>query len=262
VQTYISIFKLFSLIYEISLFRELKSIMITMLICVKAVAVPGSLLAFILFFYTVAGVQLFAGEWTFSGLIPRTNYNSFYFGFLSSFVVMTGENWNVLLYFGVRSSGFWGVVFFVTMYILGRYIILSSFLAVISNAFAENNPIVYNRKLAVMEQMDDDKHHVAIKKSKRNVLSKLDEAKVQFQKDEIQTNRTSIEIERRGSVVPKFMETLNSNSTFRRNSIEKFFTASGNTTPRSRSSSVSELEEGDKKTCWNSNYCFGAFKRR
>lgn len=95
------------------------------------------LLMLFVFIFTVAGMQFFAGKLVNPDLtVPRNNYDSFYWGFISTFQVLAGEDWPAQLYAAKRATG-WGVsvTFYVAWVVIGQLIVLNLFLAVIMGYF-------------------------------------------------------------------------------------------------------------------------------
>ena len=71
--------------------------------------------------------------------IPRHNFDSFGWAMLSIFQVLTGENWNEVMYDSMRfpQDMAWTVaIYFVSLTIIGNYIFLNLFLAILLDNFA------------------------------------------------------------------------------------------------------------------------------
>ena len=50
-------------------------------------------------------MQLFGGKFKFDdGDIPRNNFDSFNNAFITSFIILTMENWNLTMYYAMRSG--------------------------------------------------------------------------------------------------------------------------------------------------------------
>ena len=52
---------------------------------------------------------------------------------------MTGENWNEVLYDGIRSKGGAAAAYFLFLYIVCNYIILNLFVAILISCFADTD---------------------------------------------------------------------------------------------------------------------------
>ncbi|KAK3748061.1 hypothetical protein QZH41_004204 [Actinostola sp. cb2023] len=68
---------------------------------------------------------------------PRTNFDSFFKAMLAVFQIMTGEDWNTVMYDGIEAAGgaksVWGILaslYFVALVIIGNYTLLNVFLAI------------------------------------------------------------------------------------------------------------------------------------
>jgi len=92
-----------------------------------------TLLMLFMVVYALCGMQLFAGQ-----LDPnlRANFDNLYIALLTVFQVVSGENWNDVLY-GTMEVGnpVQGAIFTVTMYMIGNYIILNIFVAILLDNF-------------------------------------------------------------------------------------------------------------------------------
>merc|ERR1719162_2851183 len=68
--------------------------------------------------------------------IPRANFSNFAWSFVTVFQVLTGENWNEVLYNGILATNFGlGVIYFVLLNLVGNYIILNIFMAILLGNF-------------------------------------------------------------------------------------------------------------------------------
>lgn len=71
------------------------------------------------------------------GHYPRANFNDFWSGLITVFIVLIGEDWNSSMYDHVRAGGWGGYVFFITLFIFGNLILLNLFLAILLKNFEE-----------------------------------------------------------------------------------------------------------------------------
>ncbi len=102
-------------------------------------AYVGMLLLVFLFIYSLLGMQLFGGKFSFpqEGK-PRQNFDSFHHAFLSVYQVLTVENWQSLLYTSMRAQvPALVALFYVSWLFIGNYILLNLFLALMLDAFAD-----------------------------------------------------------------------------------------------------------------------------
>ncbi|KAJ9470438.1 Voltage-dependent calcium channel type D subunit alpha-1 [Diplonema papillatum] len=123
---------------------------------VKGAAILTALLVLVIFIVALLGMQLFGGEFCFldedwdpygygvtaamrvrgagCGGVPRSNYDDLGSALITSFQILTGEDWNVIMYNGMTAVGDWVALYFVLYYILGNYMMLNLFIAVLLNS--------------------------------------------------------------------------------------------------------------------------------
>eukprot|EP01062_Namystynia_karyoxenos_P079240 TRINITY_DN8319_c1_g3_i1.p1 TRINITY_DN8319_c1_g3~~TRINITY_DN8319_c1_g3_i1.p1 ORF type:complete len:2368 (+),score=863.33 TRINITY_DN8319_c1_g3_i1:64-7104(+) len=121
----------------------------------KAAAILTALLGLVIFIVALLGMQLFGGEFCFMdedwnpdargvtaamrqkgrhcGGVPRSNYDSVWSAFITTFQILTGEDWNIVMYTGMRTTGDWVCIYFCLYYVLGNYMMLNLFIAVLLN---------------------------------------------------------------------------------------------------------------------------------
>lgn len=90
-------------------------------------------------------MQVFGGK--FNGLEeeekPRSNFDTFWQAMLTVFQILTGEDWNEVMYIGinafggVESIGILSCVYFLILFITGNYILLNVFLAIAVDNLAD-----------------------------------------------------------------------------------------------------------------------------
>jgi len=52
-------------------------------------------------------------------------------GFVTIFIVLIGDNWNTIMYTFFNTSGGIAALFFVTLQVFGKYVLLNLFLAIL-----------------------------------------------------------------------------------------------------------------------------------
>jgi len=96
-------------------------------------------LLFLLFLFIVVfallGMQLFGGQFNFDEGTPPTNFDTFPAAIMTVFQILTGEDWNEVMYDGIKSQG--GVqggmvfsIYFIVLTLFGNYTLLNVFLAI------------------------------------------------------------------------------------------------------------------------------------
>ena len=100
-----------------------------------------------IFIYTLLGRQIFQGKYNFGPdeELPRANFESFSVAFITVFQVLTMENWQQVLFTSMRASEnnmiFKTItaIYYISWIFIGNFILLNLFLAILIDAFAEED---------------------------------------------------------------------------------------------------------------------------
>lgn len=101
------------------------------------------LLFLFLFLAAVIGMQLFGGRFNFIEGRPAAHFDSFPKALLTVFQIVTGEDWNSVMFNGIRAyGGIDGVgvsvaIFFIVVVLFGNYTLLNVFFAIAVDSLAE-----------------------------------------------------------------------------------------------------------------------------
>ena len=101
------------------------------------------------------GMQFFAGKLKFNdddqldsdGRSVRYNFDTFPRAFLSVFILLTGENWNEMMYNAMRATSNFASLYFVIVIILGNFIIIQLLVAIVITNFDESRKFTQKRKI-------------------------------------------------------------------------------------------------------------------
>jgi len=97
----------------------------------------GLLLFLFIVVFALLGMQLFGGQFEFPEGRPRSNYDNFHYAFLSTFQLLTEENWFIVLYNGMRTSmGNAAAIYFIVWIFLGNFVLLNLFVAILLDSFS------------------------------------------------------------------------------------------------------------------------------
>lgn len=133
------ILRLFRVIKVFRIFRYLNSII--QLIMLISNSISKFMYLFLLLMllqviFTLLGMEIYGKQFDFPEGLPRANFDSFHWAFMTMFQVLTNENWDEVLRYCMRSSaGHWSAVFLVIWIILGNFILLNLFLGILLGAF-------------------------------------------------------------------------------------------------------------------------------
>lgn len=136
-----------------SLLNSLRSIMSLLLL----------LFLFIVIF-ALLGMQVFGGKFNFEPMKPkpRANFDTFVQSLLTVFQILTGEDWNTVMYHGIASFGGVGsigvcvCVYFIVLFICGNYILLNVFLAIAVDNLADADSLTNAEKEEEQAEVVDE----------------------------------------------------------------------------------------------------------
>ena len=173
----LSVVGLFGVVGNVSVFRTFRALRVLrlakqvpllqrwigiLLNSMKGAAVLTSLLMLVVFIVALLGMQLFGGNFCHldedfdanaagltdaergkgrgCGGVPRSNYDDLPSALMTTFQILTGEDWNKIMYNGMRAAGDWVSVYYVLYYMLGNYMMLNLFIAVLLNSRDPGDP--------------------------------------------------------------------------------------------------------------------------
>ncbi|XP_058877304.1 voltage-dependent L-type calcium channel subunit alpha-1D-like isoform X2 [Acipenser ruthenus] len=116
---------------------SLSNLVASLLNSMKSIASLLLLLFLFIIIFALLGMQLFGGKFNFDETqTKRSTFDSFPQALLTVFQILTGEDWNVVMYDGIMAYGgpfFPGMIiciYFIILFICGNYILLNVFLAI------------------------------------------------------------------------------------------------------------------------------------
>uniref|UniRef100_A0A3Q2Q2L2 Voltage-dependent L-type calcium channel subunit alpha n=1 Tax=Fundulus heteroclitus TaxID=8078 RepID=A0A3Q2Q2L2_FUNHE len=110
----------------------------------KSIASLLLLLFLFIIIFSLLGMQLFGGKFNFDETVTkRSTFDNFPQALLTVFQILTGEDWNTVMYDGIMayggpaSSGMVVCIYFIILFICGNYILLNVFLAIAVDNLAD-----------------------------------------------------------------------------------------------------------------------------
>ncbi|XP_063787224.1 voltage-dependent P/Q-type calcium channel subunit alpha-1A isoform X12 [Pseudophryne corroboree] len=116
---------------------SLRNLVISLLSSMKSIISLLFLLFLFIVVFALLGMQLFGGQFNFDDKTPSTNFDNFPAAIMTVFQILTGEDWNAVMYDGIKSQG--GVksdtgmlfsIYFIILTLFGNYTLLNVFLAI------------------------------------------------------------------------------------------------------------------------------------
>ncbi|XP_063695784.1 voltage-dependent calcium channel type A subunit alpha-1 isoform X3 [Culicoides brevitarsis] len=114
---------------------SLRNLVISLLNSMRSIISLLFLLFLFILIFALLGMQLFGGQFNFPEGTPPTNFNTFPIALLTVFQILTGEDWNEVMYQGIVSQGGHkkGMIYslyFIILTLFGNYTLLNVFLAI------------------------------------------------------------------------------------------------------------------------------------
>uniref|UniRef100_A0AAR2J7E3 Calcium channel, voltage-dependent, R type, alpha 1E subunit a n=1 Tax=Pygocentrus nattereri TaxID=42514 RepID=A0AAR2J7E3_PYGNA len=105
---------------------SLRNLVVSLMNSMKSIISLLFLLFLFIVVFALLGMQLFGGRFTFEDYTP-TNFDTFPAAIMTVFQILTGEDWNEVMYNGIRSqggvkSGMWSSIYFIVLTLFGNCI--------------------------------------------------------------------------------------------------------------------------------------------
>lgn len=84
---------------------ELRNLVISLMSSMRSIISLLFLLFLFIMIFAMLGMQLFGGNFNFDEGTPDSNFNTFGIALLTVFQILTGEDWNEVMYQGINSQG-------------------------------------------------------------------------------------------------------------------------------------------------------------
>uniref|UniRef100_A0A8C6WX24 Voltage-dependent N-type calcium channel subunit alpha-1B n=1 Tax=Neogobius melanostomus TaxID=47308 RepID=A0A8C6WX24_9GOBI len=148
--------------------NSLRNLVVSLLNSMKSIISLLFLLFLFIVVFALLGMQLFGGQFNFEDETPTTNFDTFPAAILTVFQILTGEDWNAVMYHGIESQGgvrrgMFSSVYFIVLTLFGNYTLLNVFLAIAVDNLAnaqeltkdeEQQEEAANKKLALQKAME------------------------------------------------------------------------------------------------------------
>ncbi|XP_019493541.1 PREDICTED: voltage-dependent L-type calcium channel subunit alpha-1S [Hipposideros armiger] len=138
---------------------SLSNLVASLLNSIRSIASLLLLLFLFIIIFALLGMQLFGGRYDFEDTeVPRSNFDNFPQALISVFQVLTGEDWNSVMYNGIMAYGgpsYPGMlvcIYFIILFVCGNYILLNVFLAIAVDNLAEAESLTSAQKAKAEER--------------------------------------------------------------------------------------------------------------
>nr|XP_014342129.1 PREDICTED: voltage-dependent L-type calcium channel subunit alpha-1D [Latimeria chalumnae] len=147
---------------------SLSNLVASLLNSMKSIASLLLLLFLFIIIFSLLGMQLFGGKFNFDEThTKRSTFDNFPQSLLTVFQILTGEDWNAVMYDGIMayggpsSSGMIVCIYFIILFVCGNYILLNVFLAIAVDNLADAESLNTAQKEAE-EEKERKKSHVPV----------------------------------------------------------------------------------------------------
>ncbi|TRY93175.1 hypothetical protein DNTS_012861 [Danionella cerebrum] len=147
--------------------NSLRNLVVSLLNSMKSIISLLFLLFLFIVVFALLGMQLFGGQFNFEDETPTTNFDTFPAAILTVFQILTGEDWNAVMYHGIESQG--GVrrgmfcsIYFIVLTLFGNYTLLNVFLAIAVDNLANAQELTKDEE----EQEEAISKKLALQKAK------------------------------------------------------------------------------------------------
>uniref|UniRef100_K7GFC5 Voltage-dependent L-type calcium channel subunit alpha n=1 Tax=Pelodiscus sinensis TaxID=13735 RepID=K7GFC5_PELSI len=138
---------------------SLSNLVASLLNSMKSIASLLLLLFLFIIIFSLLGMQLFGGKYDFEDMeVRRSTFDNFPQALISVFQILTGEDWNSIMYNGIMAYGgpsFPGMlvcIYFIILFVCGNYILLNVFLAIAVDNLAEAESLTSAQKAKAEEK--------------------------------------------------------------------------------------------------------------
>uniref|UniRef100_A0A3P9J607 Voltage-dependent L-type calcium channel subunit alpha n=1 Tax=Oryzias latipes TaxID=8090 RepID=A0A3P9J607_ORYLA len=151
---------------------SLSNLVASLLNSMKSIASLLLLLFLFIIIFSLLGMQLFGGKFNFDETVTkRSTFDNFPQALLTVFQILTGEDWNTVMYDGIMayggpaSSGMVVCIYFIILFICGNYILLNVFLAIAVDNLADAESLNTAQKEEEETLLEADKEPYAAAES-------------------------------------------------------------------------------------------------
>ena len=137
---------------------DLRILMDSIVFTISTIGPYTVLLMLFLYVFALMGMQFFAGNFRFAdygegrldlenGEAPRANFDTLLGALLTTFACFIGDNWTLVMYDAMRSSGSVYSIYFVLVIAFGNIVMLNLFLAILLGNFDKARDFGAKKKL-------------------------------------------------------------------------------------------------------------------
>ncbi|XP_070176328.1 voltage-dependent calcium channel type A subunit alpha-1-like [Littorina saxatilis] len=152
---------------------NMRNLVISLLSSMRSILSLLFLLFLFILIFALLGMQLFGGEMNFEDGRPSSHFDTFPTALLTVFQILTGEDWNEVMYAGIlahggiHKSGMFFCSYFIVLVLFGNYTLLNVFLAIAVDNLANAQELT----AAEEEQEEEEARQAEIEKQMADELA-------------------------------------------------------------------------------------------
>ncbi|VDM98930.1 unnamed protein product [Thelazia callipaeda] len=189
------IFKLTS--YWVSLRNLVRSLMNSM----RSILSLLFLLFLFILIFALLGMQLFGGKFSFPSGHPYTHFDTFPVALITVFQILTGEDWNEVMYLAIESQG--GIygggmvycIYFIVLVLFGNYTLLNVFLAIAVDNLANAQELTaaeeaderaneLSEDSEILDEQDNEQSGIDAEEKSDGNISEIQEIDEEYEEEE------------------------------------------------------------------------------
>ena len=135
-------FRILRVLKLIRSWRTLQKFLYTMYATAALLGEFAFVVVLAVFIFALLGMQIFGGKMCATSdahgepEIPRHNFDTLPWALVTVFQVLTGEDWNAVMYDATLASGSWSSLYFVALLVIGNFLVLNLFIAILLTNFS------------------------------------------------------------------------------------------------------------------------------
>lgn len=127
-----------------------------------------ALLFLFMFTFAILGMNIFGGKFAFQNRVgnmvtSRSNFDTFLWAMVTVFQILTQEDWNLVMYDGIRATSTWATLYFISLMTIGYYVLLNLLVAILVEGFT--TPLEKRRMARHLESLVRHKSRKAMKRT-------------------------------------------------------------------------------------------------
>eukprot|EP00899_Mesostigma_viride_P006366 jgi/Mesvir1/15730/Mv03304-RA.1 len=133
-------FRILRILKVVRSWRSLQRYLLTIYRTLVELGNFALIVGLLVFIYALLGMQIFGGHLDdLPDGLPRHHFDDVLWASVTVFQVLTGEGWNEVMYDAVRGTSLWAQLYFISLLVIGNYLVINLFLAILLSNLASDD---------------------------------------------------------------------------------------------------------------------------